>query len=77
MRNAAQRAFDATQHNRHVVVGFFATLAVHQRGAVGAFATDVSGSVGIVTANFSVRGVAVDHRIHIAGGHAKKQVRLA
>ena len=33
-----------------------------------------SGRVGIVAAHAPVRGVAVHHRVHVAGGHAEEQV---
>ena len=32
--------------------------------------------VGIVGANFSIRRVTVDHGVHVARGHAEKEVRL-
>jgi hypothetical protein len=33
--------------------------------------------VGVVGADLAVGGVAIDHRIHVAGGDAEEQVRLA
>ena len=36
-----------------------------------------AGGVGIIRANFSIAGVAVDHRIHVAGRNTKIQIRLA
>jgi hypothetical protein len=35
------------------------------------------GRVGVVGARLAVGGVAIDHRIHVAGSHAEEQVRLA
>jgi nitroreductase len=77
MRDATQRAFDAAEHDRHVAPGFLAALRVDDGRAVGPLAADVAGRVGVVAANLAVRRVAVDHRIHVAGGHAEEQVRLA
>ena len=75
--NAAQTAFNAAEHNRHVLEGFPAALAVDDRGAVRPPATDVAGRVGIVAADFSVRRVAVDHGVHVARRHTPKQIGLA
>jgi hypothetical protein len=77
VRDAAQRALDAAEDDRHVVPGFPAALRIHDGRAVGARAADVAGRVGVVAADLAVRGVAVDHRIHVAGGYAEEQVRLA
>ena len=75
--NATQRSFDAPQNHRHIFERLTATLAVHDGRAVGPFATHVARCVGIVTADLPVRGVAVDHGIHIARGHTPKQVGFA
>ena len=74
---AAQRTFNAAQHNRHILVGFAAALAVNNGGAVRAFATHIAGGVGIVRADFAISRIAVDHRIHIARCHTPKQIGLA
>ncbi|CRM83985.1 hypothetical protein [Pseudomonas sp. 22 E 5] len=75
--DAAQGGFDATEHDRHILVGFLATLAVHQAGAVRAFAGHAAWGVGVVGTDFFVGGVTVDHRVHVAGRDAEEQVRLA
>ncbi len=77
MGDAAQRSLDAAEHDRHVLVGFLATLAVHQAGAVRAPAGKATRGVGVVGTDFLVRGIAVDHRVHVARSHAEEQVRLA
>ncbi|MPM68793.1 hypothetical protein SDC9_115727 [bioreactor metagenome] len=77
MRNAAQAALNAAQHDGHVLVGLAAALAVDDGGAVRALAAHVAGRVGVVTADLAVRRVAVDHRIHVARRHAPEQVRTA
>ena len=75
--NAAQRAFNAAQNQRHIRKSFAAALAVHNGGAVGALAAHVAWGVGVVRSNFAVRRVAVDHGVHIARRHAPKQVGFA
>ncbi len=77
VRDAAQAAFDAAQDDGDVLERLAAALAVDDGGAIGPLAADVAWGVGIVAADLAVRGVAVDHRIHVAGGDAEEQVRLA
>ena len=77
MRNPPQRRFDATDDDWHFGVGFSAPLTVNQHTAVRSLATCAAGRVGVIAADFAVRGVAVDHGIHVASGHAKKQIGLA
>jgi hypothetical protein len=77
MRDAAQAAFDAAEHDGRVREGFAAALAVDDGGTVGPLAAHVARGVGVVGADFAVRRVAVDHGIHVAAGHAPKQVGFA
>src|SRR5690606_30697608 len=62
---------------RRVLVGFLAALAVHQAGAVWTLAGQTARGIGVIGTDLLVRGVAVYHRVHVAGGHAEEQVRLA
>ena len=77
VRDAAQAGLDAADDHRHVAPGLLAALRVDQRRAVGPPVAGAAGRVGIVAADLAVGGVAVDHRIHVAGGDAEEQVRLA
>ncbi|VVN58272.1 hypothetical protein PS685_02765 [Pseudomonas fluorescens] len=77
MRDTAQRSFDTAEYDRYVFVGFLAALAVHQTGAIRTFACHATGGVGVIGTDLFVSGVAVDHRVHVAGGNAEEQVRLA
>ena len=77
MRNAAQRTFDAAEHDRRVLVGLTAALAVDDGRAIGPLAADITGRVGVVAADLAVGRVAVDHGIHVARGHAPEQIGLA
>ncbi len=51
--------------------------AYDQRAAVRATARPPAGGVGVVGTGFAVRGIAVDHGIHVAGGDAEEEVRPA
>ncbi|MNS54145.1 hypothetical protein D3C72_869260 [compost metagenome] len=75
--DTTQAGFNAAQYNRHIFISFFTALAVNQRGAIRTLATHVAGGIGIIVAQFAVSGIAVDHRVHVAGGDAEKQVRFA
>ncbi len=77
VRDAAQARLDAAEHDRHLVPRFLAALRIHQRAAVGPRAALPARRVGVVAAHLAVRRVAVDHRIHVAGGDAEEQVRFA
>src|SRR5690606_31711146 len=77
MGDPAQAGFDAADQDWHVVPGLAAALAVDDDGPVRAFATFIVGGIGVVVTQFAVGGVAVDHGIHVARGHRKKQIRFA
>ena len=77
MSDAPQRGLDAAEHQRHIRPGFPAALCIHQRAAVRALPGAPSGGVGVVGTGFALRGVAVDHRIHVAGGDAEEEIRPA
>ena len=77
VRNTAQRTFDAAQHDRHIVVGLAAALAVDNGGAVGALAAHIARGVSIVGADFAIGRIAVDHGVHIARRHAPEQIGFA
>ncbi len=77
MRNAPQAGLDAADDDRRAGIGLARTLGIHRHRAVRAFARLGVGRVGIVRANLAVGGVAIDQRIHVAGGDAKVQPRPA
>ena len=74
MRNAPQRALDTAQDDGHVAIRFAAALAVHNGCTVGPLAARIPCGIGIVSADLAVSRVPVDHGIHVARRHAKKQV---
>ena len=60
-----------------LAVGLARALRVDDHRAVGALAAVAAGRVGVVAAHPPVGGVAIDHRIHVAGGDAEEQARRA
>ena len=74
MRDAAQAGLDAADDDWHVLEGFTTALGVDIHRAIWPFAAFPARGVGIVTANFTIRGIAIDHGIHIASAHAEKQI---
>ena len=77
MGDTAQRAFNPAQDNGHIGIGFTAALAIYHGGTVGTFVGSIVWRVGIVTANASIGGVAVNHAVHIACGDAPRNGRFA
>jgi hypothetical protein len=72
MRNAAQRCFNSADDDRHVLERFTNALRIDDDGAVRALAAGAVRSVGIIAADAPLRGVAVNHGVHVAGGDAEK-----
>ena len=72
MRYAAQAAFYASQHNRHVLKGLATALAIDDGSTVRTLAAYITRRVGVITADFAICGVAVDHGVHVAAGHTPK-----
>ena len=76
MRNTAQTGFNTADNHRYVFVGFFTALGVDGNRPVRPLAANIARCIGIVMAQLFISGVAVNHRVHIAGRHTKKQVGL-
>ena len=75
--DAAQRCLDAADHHADAGIGLAAALRVHRHRAIRALVGLGVRGVGVVGARAAIGGVAVDHRVHVAGGDAKEQVGLA
>ena len=75
VRNPAQRGFDAADHDRHVAIRLAHALRVDDHRPIGPLAALPARRVRVVAAHAPVGGVAVHHRIHVAGGDAEEQVR--
>ena len=76
MRDAAQARLDAADDQRRIGIGLAAALGVDDDRVVGALVRRGVRRVGVGGTDFPVGGIAVDHRIHVAGGDAEEQVRL-
>ena len=74
MRDAAQAGLDTPDHDIGIRIRFAGTLCIHHHRAVRAFVRLAVRRVRVVGADLALGGVAVDHRIHVAGGHAEIQV---
>ena len=77
MGKAAQTGFNATHHDRRIRKGFATLLGIDSHCAIRTLATDIISGIGIVMAQSAISGVAIDHRIHIAGSHTKVKIWLA
>ncbi len=74
MCNAAQRGFDAPDDDRDILERLAHALRINDDGPVGTLATLTARRVGVIAADATLRGIAIDHRIHVSGGDAEKQV---
>ena len=74
MGDTPQAGFNTAKHNRHMLIGFSAALAIHQSGPVRTPVADVIWTIGIITTPTPVSGIAVNHRVHIAGGDTKIEI---
>ena len=77
MCNAPQARLDAANDNGYGAIGFTQPLGIHDHASIGAPATLPAWRVRIIAAHPPIRGVAVDHGIHVAAGHSEEQARLA
>ncbi|OPZ04010.1 MAG: hypothetical protein BWZ09_02087 [Alphaproteobacteria bacterium ADurb.BinA305] len=77
VRDAPEAGLDRADHDIGLGEGLAGALRVDRHGAIRAAVRRAVGGVGVIRADTAVGGVAVDHRIHVAGGDAEEQVRLA
>jgi hypothetical protein len=77
MGDAAQAGLDRADHHVAAGEGLAAALGIDGDGAVRAPVGLAVRRVGVVGADPAVGGIAVDHRIHVAGGDAEEQAGLA
>ena len=71
MGDPPQACLDAADHHVHTGIGLAYPLRVHHHRPVGSAVGLGIGGIGVVRADLSIGGVAVDHRIHVARRHAK------
>ena len=77
MCNTPKACLDASYDDRHVWIGFPATLGINNDRPVGPAPTNVTWRIGIVMANFLIRCVTINHGIHVARGNPKIEIRLS
>ncbi len=74
MRNPAQAGLDAADDHIDFRIRFPHPLRIDHHRPVRPLVGVAVGGVGVLGAYLAVRGVAVDHRIHIAGSDAEIQI---
>jgi hypothetical protein len=77
MGNAAQAGFDRADHYVAAGKGFATALRIDDDGMIGPLVRFTVRGISVVGAWLAIGGVAIDHRIHVAGGDAEEQIRLA
>ena len=65
------------QHDGHVLARAADEVAVDHVRVVGAQAHLAAGGVEVLGATVLCHGVVIDHRVHVAAAHEKRQARLA
>src|SRR2546430_7463142 len=75
MCNAPEGCFDAADNDRNVLECLTRTLRVDDYGAIWSLAAFTAWCVCVVAADAAIRGVAIDHGVHVAGRDAEEQVR--
>ncbi len=77
MGDAPQAGFYAAYDDGHIAECFTYPLAVHRDRAVWPVSRTVARGVGVIVTLFFVRGVMVDHGVHVARGYAHEQIGSA
>jgi hypothetical protein len=72
--DAPQAGLDASDHDRDVRIGLAGPLGIDDHSPVRTPPALVVGRVGVVPAHPPIRGVAVDHRVHVPRGDAEEQI---
>ena len=75
MRKTPQRSFYPTGNHRHSLECFAGPLAIGECGSIRSQSNPTPRRIGIVVPDLAIRGVVVDHRIHIARADRKKKSR--
>ena len=77
MRDAPQACLDATDDNGHIFISLAATLGIYHHGVIRPFTRLPVRRIGIVAADLAIRGITIDHGIHVARRDPVKQVGLS
>ena len=66
---------DPANHNRHLGIGSATPMAIDNHRSIRPPASLRPRGVGIIAPNPPIRSIVINHRIHIASGNPKKQIR--
>jgi hypothetical protein len=77
VRDAAQAGFDRADHHVGARKSLATALRVDDDRVIRAPVRLGVGRVGVVGTRLAIGGVAIDHRIHVPGSNAEKQIRPA
>src|SRR5882724_744348 len=73
--DAPQGGFDAADDDWNILECLARALRVDDHGTIRPLSTLTAGCVCVIASNPAIRGVAIDHGIHVAGCDAEEQVR--
>lgn len=74
--DTTQTGLDAADHDWHVGISLAGTLRINDDRAIRALATLAVRRVGIVATHAAIAGVAIHHRVHVAGGDTEEKIRF-
>ncbi len=77
MRDAAQTRFDTADDYGRIGICFATTLRIDDHRPIRSLIRSRIRRVCIIGPQAPISGIAVNHRIHVAGGNAEIQIRLA
>ena len=77
MRNTPQTCLDSADNDRNISVSLAGTLGIDDDRSIRPLTALTSGGLGVVASNPAIARIPIDHRIHISGGDAEKEVGLA
>src|SRR5260370_3594692 len=72
--DAPKGSFDATNDDWNVLESLTCALRVDNHGAIRSLSALTAGRVCVVASDSAIRGVAIDHGVHVAGRDAEEQV---
>src|SRR3990172_11764482 len=74
MGDTAQARFNAADDDWDMLKCLTTSLCIHHYCVIRALAGCPIGCISIVTADFSVRGITIDHGIHVPGSYPIEQI---
>src|SRR5574343_1605836 len=77
MGDTAQTCFDGTDNDRGIRISLAGALAINDNGTIRSLVRFTIRRIGVVRAYLAIRGIAVDHGIHVARRDAIKEFGFA